>query len=262
VKFTSAALLLIITARSFCETKQPSAQPIIPLYTLYSLSHEQFYTDWFLPTLQDTNYRVMIREVEQRYPSGIVASAQWQQAMLDKVDVILSAIKENWENVFIFSDVDIQFFAPTWPDVQAAIDNHDMAIQAMVTGGEKTDTNILCTGFFACRANKQTLKLWRDIQTCIARLPHTGEQDTLNDLLHHHNNTYQIRYCLLPETFMCGKPDGRRLWWQAKTVCTTTIPDGVMLHHANYTQSLADKIDQLRYVRRVVEERTRKSSSL
>ena len=51
-------------------------------------------------------------EHDQHTLNGQFMQAGWLNTMQVKIEVILTAIKENWGNNFIFADCDIQFFRP------------------------------------------------------------------------------------------------------------------------------------------------------
>src|SRR5207248_8702016 len=96
---------------------------------------------------------------DQECPTGTFMSSGWNTTMFRKVDLIIRAIKENWQKIFIHADVDIQFFAETKSTILSSMLNQDLAIQRDDIVGNA------CAGFFACRGNEKTLKLWQEVKT-------------------------------------------------------------------------------------------------
>src|SRR5579863_9116343 len=84
-------------------------QDKIKLYAIYTPSHEILKDSYFLPSIQD-DFELIIENVEQTCESAKFMSAGWTKTTIKKVDLIIRAIQENWDSLFIFSDVDIQFF--------------------------------------------------------------------------------------------------------------------------------------------------------
>ncbi|HEV2916851.1 MAG TPA: hypothetical protein VGW78_03830, partial [Candidatus Babeliales bacterium] len=129
-----------------------TAQDKIKLYALYTPSHEILKDDFFLPSMQD-DFDIIFEFCEQTCPSAQFMSEGWTDTTIRKVDLIIRAIQENWGSIFIFSDVDIQFFAPVQEKILTLMEGKDLVIQ------KNSPNGVLCTGFFACRGNEKTLQL-------------------------------------------------------------------------------------------------------
>jgi len=78
--------------------------------------------------------------------------------MLQKVDLIIRAIRKNPGKVFVHFDVDIQFFKPTKQIILKLIKNKDVVIQHESLYGT------VYSGIIAMRGNERNLKLWEDIK--------------------------------------------------------------------------------------------------
>ena len=235
--------LLIISF--LLSTSLNSNQENIKLYAFYTPSHKVFVDEWFLPSMQD-DYEIILECHEQKCWSGKFLKKGWLATMLKKVDLIIRGIQENCGEIFIHSDVDIQFFAPTKELILHAMQNKDIVIQRNAPDRWR---NPLCAGFFACRGNEKTLKLWQMIRQFMIT---TGknDQDGLNYFLRRSNHL-AIRWGYLPDTFFCGGTFTAREWKPGKPLC---IPKGIVLHHANWTIGIPNKIAQLHYVRNEVEQ--------
>jgi len=229
-----AIIGLIPTSGFLATTHIPAIASDVRIYVLITPSHEPLFKKWFRPTLKD-KYNLVIRRKAQGGASGSYMGPGWTQATLKKVDLILDAIKENWGKPFIYSDVDIQFFQPTWPTLAALLEDNDMLIQQ-----EKPHKQTCCTGFFVCVANERTQKIWQDVRSYMiehAAGKRNDDQWGFNCSL---GRNPELKCAKLPATFMSG------FYWVAQH----RIPKGVIMHHANFTIGVKNKMKQLAQVHR------------
>ncbi len=124
------------------------------LMAVYTETHRIFKDEFFLPSLQD-DYDLDIRFCEEG--GGAFFEASWSKSISFKTETVINVVKENWGDVFVFSDVDIQFFQPTRKALLASIADYDIVCQ-------RDDPNgFLCAGFWVAKANKPVLKLWEKV---------------------------------------------------------------------------------------------------
>lgn len=211
------------------------------LYTLYTPSHEVFYRDWFLPSLKDP-FEVRPTRLEKRPGPYAFLSADWGSTMLAKVDLILSAIERQWGSVFLYSDVDVQFFRPVRTAVQGLMDDKDVLFQNDSPAGRK------CAGFFVCRAGPATLHLWQRVRAHMIERHLNSDQAALNDVV----DGCAIRWAYLPSTFFGGGALTGKAWTPTEAL---PVPDDIVMHHANWTTGIPNKLAQLRYVQTLVSRR-------
>ncbi len=212
----------------------------IKLYAIYTPSHAVLKDNWFLPSIQD-DFDLVVEFHDQTCPSANYMHAGWTRTTIKKVELIIRAIEENWGKIFIFSDVDIQFFAPIQNQIEQLMENKDMVIQKNHSNG------MLCSGFFACRGNEKTLNLWQDAHKLMLNNQKISDQRALNSCLRK-NNKYNVAWGYLPNTFF----NPGRIWGPGKRLA---IPNNIVIHHANWTRGIKNKIAQLRYVRNIVNKR-------
>jgi len=241
-----SSILLFLSLLS-CLKVSKGLEERIHLYALCTKTHEELRDQWFLPTIQD-DYEVIIKNHHQECPSGMYNQAGWMKVMLSKVDLIIKAIQENWNKILIVSDVDIQFFRPTQKLIVSALQDKDIVIQRESPSGQ------LCAGFFACWGNKKTLKLWQEIKKLMQNNQANNDQHGLNLLLKSKkfNNPYNVQWDYLPVEFFGGGVLTGKAWHPGKEL---PVPDNIVMHHANFTTGMNNKIAQLRYVRKVVNSR-------
>jgi hypothetical protein len=224
----------------------------VKLISTYTETHRVFKDEWFLPSLKD-DYEIDVRYCRTSR-GGRYLSRDWTDAVIFKSETIIDTIKNLWGGVFVYSDVDIQFFKPTKQILLQAIENNDIVCQRDDPEGH------LCTGFWVARANRKVLKLWENVRK---RIRTVGRDQIVFNKFLRRGPRYKLLYTIknltgvctygyLPETFYTeGNVEGKH--WEPGM--DLTIPDDVVLHHANWTESVESKIAQLEYVRNVVHSR-------
>lgn len=213
------------------------------LYTLYTPSHEVFYQDWLLPSLKD-HFEVRPTRLEARPGPHDFLSDGWGSTMLAKVELILSAIARHWGGVFVYSDVDIQFFRPVQEAVQELMEDNDILFQNDNPAGRK------CAGFFVCKAGQETSLLWQRVRAHMIEHRLNSDQAALNEVA----SGCAIRWAYLPATFFGGGALTGKAWAPTDVL---PVPNDIVMHHANWTTGIANKIAQLCYVRDVVARRAK-----
>jgi hypothetical protein len=226
------------------------SQDKIKLYAIYTPSHAVLKDDYFLPSLQD-DFELIIEEVQQTCPSAQFMGKGWTDTTIKKVNLIIRAIEENWGEIFIFSDVDIQFFAPIKNLILSLLKDNDILMQKNCPDG------VLCTGFFVCRGNEKTLQIWKDVKKIMEKSPTQSDQISFNQRIKRNSkkNPYNITWDYLPDVFfgagtLSAYPG--YLWNPGKKL---SIPTDIVMHHANWTKGVKNKIAQLKYVKKHVKKR-------
>jgi hypothetical protein len=145
------------------------------LYALYTPSHEALAKEWFLPSLGD-HYDLRVARQAQNGASDDhrYGTQAFNRTTLAKVELIIQAIDDNHDDVFVFSDVDIQFFEPAREALEASIRGRDIAFQQNQLNGE------INSGFFICRGNARTRRLWERVREVMRDRPEWNDQDALN----------------------------------------------------------------------------------
>jgi hypothetical protein len=197
------------------------------IYTYYTKSHEIFFENYFKKTIQGLEIDATFGE--QECQTGSYYQEGWKNTTMKKVDVFIKAVKENMNDVFIFSDVDIQFFGPIKEVLLEELGDADIAIQNDYSGG-------LCSGFFICRGNERTLKMFQNMKD-------------------NHNSYLEDQHALNMNLQFCNvKVLSTRFWtfgcfggqWKGQNFDT---PDNLLMHHANWTEGIDNKIKLLNIVR-------------
>lgn len=215
----------------------------IKMYTICSESHTVLRNNYFLPSIKD-NFDIVLRTADQLCKTASYLEEGWNTFMVKKVEFIIDAIKENWNKIFVYSDVDIQFFKSFEGEIENLILNKDIVIQKNDHFGN------YCAGFFICKGNDSTLKLWSEIKNKMLKNPNLDDQIPLNDLLKY--NIFKVKHASLPNEFFQPGLDVLRRWQPSNEI---NVPKDIIMHHACYTVGLDNKIAQLEYVKSKVENK-------
>lgn len=244
------------------------------LYAICSPSHAVLRDEWFLPSAKELFEEIIVEEVPQDCKRGEFKTKGWALTVGRKFDLLLRATEENWGGIFVFSDVDIQFFDLDTSYLASLLGDKDIVFQ------KNSAIDEVCTGFFVCRANENTKNLWKKAKNEIREnWDSYDDQDIINFILGmrrcrlNWNEMYQvsdswiakiklifliffqekaakldINLDYLPEEFYLPK----KAWLPGDHL---DIPKNIVLHHANWTKGLENKIAQLEYVKDVVSKR-------
>ena len=216
---------------------------MVRIYTHYSDSHEEIYHNFFKASLRNLYPKedVVIRccNHKQTTQDGFFMSHGWLDSMEIKLDVILSAIKENKDSWFIFSDCDVQFFKPFVDNIKAELEEVDLVCQ--------NDCESLCAGFFACKSNERTYKLFRTIKNNFRNL--VNDQVALNEFKHLINYKLLDRQKYFTIGNIFNNTDGTHIWDNKTEI---EAPKNILIHHANYVKGTENKIKLLNLIKRNV----------
>jgi hypothetical protein len=213
---------------------------MIPLYSCYTPSHRVLKERFFEPTIPaDVELRLHFHDTEG---DGHILSPSWCRGVEWKVETILGAIRENWGRVFIWSDVDAQFFGPLCAWAEAATRDFDIVFQVDAPGPA------LCNGFFFCRGNEETLRLWEETRAALREPVYQGnDQSYMRETLWAGR---RMRWGHLPPLFIGGGTFTGVDWEEGRELL---VPKGLLVHHANYTSGVPNKIRQCELVLKKIE---------
>jgi hypothetical protein len=212
------------------------------LYSLYTPSHAVLKERFFVPSIpKDFDLRLY----HFNNPgAGMIHDESFCRAIIRKVEIILKGIEENWNGIFAWCDVDTQFFGSCLEIMLKCVENHDIAFQIDGPGPA------LCDGLFVCRANEKTRWLWTETLKFVRTRESRGDdQLCVRELLAIPD---RLRVGFLPPTFMGGGTFTGKLWRPGDPLL---VPAGIVLHHANFTCGVRNKIAQCELVRQKIAAR-------
>jgi hypothetical protein len=222
----------------------------VKIFACYTPSHLPLLDRHFLPSLPSglggtgnptlfLNTKVLLRELPQCSATGAFQSDGFQATCLAKVGYILEVLASRLATAcaappFIFSDVDVRFYGDPTADLLQLLGNNDIAFQDDGPAGA-------CTGFMVMRPTSRVLEYWRKVSEWM-RDTNQLDQDAANRLLETH---FAPAWGLLPERYWTvGRKGGT--WAPGDSVAP---PADLMVHHANWTVGIANKMALLEAVR-------------
>jgi hypothetical protein len=201
------------------------------IYTIYSDSHRLLYNDYFLKTLPN-EFDLICNEIPQECSTGDFYEQGWDLTCYRKVELFIKACEDNMGKKFIFSDVDIQFFGNIKDILIEELGDYDIACQ--------NDTgNIYCSGFFICDANERTLNMFKMMKENYNK----EDQTSLNQQIHFCKSKF-----LSNRFFTIGHIT--HSVWNGQDI---DIPTDILVHHANWTVGIDNKINLLNMVRKKID---------
>ena len=218
------------------------------LYTTYSESHAEIFEQWFLPSLKLTNPNIDLyhNTYAQVCSSGRFMSHGWQQTMIIKNELIISSLDQAEEGeIIIHSDVDVQFFK----DIQKNLDqslfmDHDMVCQSD-GGGVLCDQGLsaFCYGFMIIKNNFKTRSMFKRILELV-KITNSTDQFLLNNIY----KQFDVSILGYDRSYFSVWMSNNCLVWDGEEL--VNIPDNLILHHANWTLGVDNKIKLFDIVKR------------
>jgi hypothetical protein len=201
------------------------------LYVIFTPSHRNLYENYFLKTLPN-DFELVPLEIPQECPTGEFYKEGWDKTCYRKVEIYEKACEENQGKLFAFSDVDVQFFGNIKETMIEELGDYDIACQ--------NDTGLYyCSGFFICNANERTLNMFNMMKKNYNK----EDQTSLNEQIH------LVRSKFLSRRFFTVAHSTNSVW----TGQDFYVPSDILMHHANWTAGIDNKIRLLDLVRKKVE---------
>lgn len=176
---------------------------------------------------------------------GNTGTSGWYRLLRKRIAFLIEKIRENDNQIIVWSDIDIQFFGKCEAYIHRTIQERDIVFQSECS--ERWPRKEINGGFAVMRCNPRTLSLYESVlQSDLENLP-LGDQSAINDILK--ENRMGLRWDVLP----------RQFW--APSHGDDPPPD-IVLHHANCTMpvtrhgktigSIELKLEQMKKMRKHV----------
>jgi hypothetical protein len=147
------------------------------ILVVISPSHNHLYEQHFLKTLPQG-----VSVIEHRLVAngdGAYLSKGWQSGVVRKLEVVLAYAKLHSDEVFILSDIDIQFF-PTFKIEDVVKDFNQAGVDVLFQRESlRADFQEVNTGFYIARSTPYVIKLLEEALAICAK----------NSSIHHANRT-------------------------------------------------------------------------
>ena len=212
------------------------------IFCCYSKSHVPLYERHFHASLP-ANSEGGPFKINDYSVTGEFESEGFQRACRDKVATLVRVLEEQQgQEPFIFSDVDVRFYGDPSADLLRCLGDADMAFQDDGPAGA-------CTGFMVIRPTAGTLAFW---QAIARRMAVTAEldQDAVNRMLEA-DSMFRKAWIRLPERYWTFGRTGQH-WTPGMPV---DPPTDLLVHHANWTSGIANKLALLEEVFQVISAR-------
>lgn len=221
--------------------------------TFHTASHEAMSREWLLPSL-DGRFEILQGTGSQSCPAARYKTDGWFDTTLEKVRHINSSLERCIDldvQAMLFLDADVQTFDLSPSDILRDLGGSDLVFQ------RDTPRDDLCTGVFIARCGMSVLRFWRLVEKVMTRHP-CDDQDAVKSLLLGRKPRL-VDWRLLPARYFGGGATSGRVWSPGDPL---EVPLDIVVHHANWTRGVADKLAQLRYVRDVVNARSDQAGGL
>lgn len=204
------------------------------LYTTFTPSHRGLYEGYFLRTLPACFDPVVVEHDDQPCARASYSTTGWGATCMRKSDLFIRACEENMGGFFFYCDVDVQFFAEGLDDtLMEELMDYDIACQ--------DDVGEFNSGVFVCRCNDRTLGMFR-----MAR-----ENYEENDQFSLNKHIHMCRAKKMSRRFFTTGLVLKSLW---KGQTEFGVPEDMVVHHANWTFGVPNKIRLLDMVRKKYDE--------
>jgi hypothetical protein len=218
------------------------------ILTFYSDTHKILYEDYFLKSYKkhlSNDFKLLEKKIEQISPSGDFASFGFDLTMLEKIKWILENIDLEDEGYLVFADCDIQFFG----NLEFDLRSHDILFQH-----DYYDRNY-CAGFFVCKQNEKVLNFFNMVydEFKASMNGKIDDQYVINNILK--NRTLDLSSGFLPSDkyWTVAFSTNGNVWSNQPVTC----PKTVIMHHANFTIGVDNKIALMDIVKNILEENER-----
>lgn len=211
------------------------------VYVVYSKSHEKMVKQYLAPSL-GPHFRLHRERFDQLCRKAEFRTEGWQEAVKTKIAFLCKLLEKQTE-AFWFLDADVQVFdgfrEATEKELQ---ESADLYLQR--------DVHELCSGVMLVRPSAAMLQFFQIVLREFDRFP--GDQLAINTILKEQPDLIRVR--VLPDTFWnYGMLDGSV--WDGKK--PFEVPEGMVVHHANWTYGPRRKLELLDMVRSQMARRKR-----
>jgi len=204
------------------------------IYTFYTDSHKEL-LDIFKKNYHEntsTEHELNIKHFPQECNSGNFMEQGWNSTMKRKVEYVIEGLNNTPDNQwFVHTDCDIILFKDWVNILKKHEHNFDMLIQ--------DDYSSLCAGFFFCKSNSVTKKLWQNVFENLHKF--NNDQIAMNYFI---SKDSDIKVAALPNTYFTYGLLGKDNWTEGDF----EIPSNIKMFHANWTVGVKNKKHLMEYV--------------
>jgi hypothetical protein len=223
------------------------------IYTSFTESHKPFFDNYFLPTYKKANknkdFSLYVSEMEQKSNTGGYSTYGFRQSTSDKLEVIMKAIDDNMGERIIYCDPDIQLFDGFTDDILKYKDlEPEVDVFCQCDTPKCPENVILCTGFMVMTCSEKLKKVFENSLLHIDKFEH--DQYAFN-----YFGRKNLNWRIFPEDkyYTIAYNTGNVVWNGEEY---KDIPKNILMHHANWTVGVNNKIKLLDYIKRELSRET------
>jgi len=99
------------------------------LFSIYTDQTIVFKDKWFLRTLQDDWELNLVYIKDASKGNSDYLSEEWYYCIKTKIEILIEAIKNNWNDIIIWADIDIQFSRKCTGIIERSIPRKDIVFK-------------------------------------------------------------------------------------------------------------------------------------
>lgn len=244
------------------------------IYTLSTDSRSVFKDRWFVPSLNalPDKFELIVSSNSRHKDAPAYGTSEFNRVMETKTDLVVDALRQCWGQVFIYSDIDVQFLQSFQGRIPELMGENHLVVQRDSPQGH------LCAGFMILQADWPVLNLFQAIKLQLSRHSKLDDQAVLNhelikyavpeesrglrydelvteafaranelySALPNTPNQFDLKWNYLPASFFGAGTESGKAWRPGDEIF---VPDDAIMHHANWTEGLENKLAQLEHVR-------------
>jgi hypothetical protein len=209
------------------------------IITFYSDSHLRIYNDYFLESYKKylSHHRLISKKIEQISPTGEYESIGFDKSMLEKINLIIDNIDLTDSEPLVYADCDIQFFG----DLDFEMGNDDIIFQ------NDFFPNNHCAGFFIAKQNLKVLDFFKTVKDRFIKSMDGKIHDQIIINYLFLEGYDKIKKSMLPsDKYWTVAFSTKGEPWNGQEI---KIPDELIVHHANFTVGIKNKLSLLEEVK-------------
>ncbi len=207
------------------------------VFTVCTLSHKGLFEKYLEPSAKESGFCVVKKDVPQLCKDGSYYQPGWKETMQQKIEILLEISKTHRGEIYLYSDCDVLFNPDNFsPEIaKKDLGQNFIALQ--------NDVVQACCGFMIMRGSEELENL---LSLTLKYMEHEPEdQAALNAVL----RDFPIKVKILKrKKYACVRHFFNKISngvWNQKPF---RLPRGMKIFHANWTKTVEDKNQLLRFV--------------
>lgn len=206
------------------------------VYCWHTESHAALVEEFLRPTLP-AGMDLVLEVGAQDCASGEFMQDGWRESMKERCKWWAEVVNST-EEPFLLLDADVQFFQDPRAGLRELFEGQELL-------GQHDVYTPICCGLMAVKPTPATRRLFLRVWQRFEGFAH--DQMALNA------NLDGLNWQSLPPSFWSiGLSNGAKVWKSGQPV---DPPQGIIAHHGNFTVGLPDKLELMREVKRIINER-------